>query len=49
MTIKDHFRAMLRERKHHPKGSHEYEWRTNAARKYAWMLRGVPASQWGAL
>ena len=46
MTAKDHFRALMRERRHFPRGHPEHEWRTRAARKFALIVRGVPASKW---
>ena len=46
MTTKDLFRRMLRERRLYPRGSDEWDWRTRAARKYAWILRGVPVNEW---
>lgn len=49
MTMKDHFRALLRERKHYSKGSPDHAWRTRAARKLLASIRGVPAIEWGAL
>lgn len=46
MTARDHFRALMRERRHFPPGSLEHEWRTRAARKLAWMVRGIPTTEW---
>lgn len=40
------FRKMMAERRSFDRGSMEHEWRTNAARKYVWMMRGVPACEW---
>lgn len=39
-------RRMLTERRRFDKDSMDYEWRTRAARKYVWMLRGVPVLEW---
>ncbi len=40
------FRLMLRDRRAFPKGSLDWEWRTAAARKYMWMMRGIPVMEW---
>ena len=49
MTTKDHFKALMGERRMFAPGSVEHTWRTRAARKLAWIIRGVPSSQWGAM
>jgi hypothetical protein len=46
MTARELLRKMLAERRAYPAASMEYQWRTNAARKYVWMLRGVPTNKW---
>lgn len=46
MTMRQHFRQLMHERRDWPRGSAEWEWRTRAARKYLWIHRGVPANQW---
>lgn len=46
MTLRDHFKQMMRERRHYQPGSMEHEWRTRAARKYVWMLRRAPVCDW---
>lgn len=43
------FRRLMRERRGHVIGSAEHEWRTRAARKYVWLMRGVPTNQWSEL
>lgn len=40
------FRLMMAERRHFPRGSLEHEWRTRAARKYVWLMRAVPTTEW---
>ena len=40
------FRAMIQERRIFPSGSLDWQWRTNAARKFLHLLRGVPAKDW---
>ena len=46
MTALDLFREMMRERLKHPKGSLDWQWRTDAARKYLWIHWGVPTTEW---
>jgi hypothetical protein len=40
------FLQMMRERRMFPRGSQEWNWRTRAARKYVWLMRGVPVMEW---
>lgn len=40
------FRLMLRERRAFPRDSLDYEWRTAAARKYLYLMRGIPVLEW---
>lgn len=44
--FRTHFRQMLRERRAYKVGSPDWEYRTRAAMKYLWMMRGVPNNQW---
>ena len=44
--FRTHFRQMLRERRAFPVGSPDWEYRTRAAMKYLWIMRGVPNNQW---
>jgi len=46
MNAKQLFHKMMRERREYPKGSMEWAWRTRAARKYAWLVLGIPTSDW---
>ena len=46
MTAREWFRLMLRERRAFPMDSLDYEWRTAAARKYLWLMRGIPVKEW---
>ena len=46
MTLRDHLRELLTERRDWPRDSAEWTWRTRAARKYVWLLRGVPPKDW---
>jgi hypothetical protein len=47
MTTRAAFRAIMVERRQWPPGSADYEYRTRAARKLVWIMRGVPVDQWG--
>lgn len=40
------FHRMMSERKEYPRNSLDWQWRTNAARKLVWMMRGVPVINW---
>lgn len=46
MTARTLLRQMLAERRAFARGTADWQWRTNAARKYALICRGVPASEW---
>lgn len=46
MNAKQLFHQMMRERREFPRGSLDWEWRTRAARKLAWIALGVPTTQW---
>lgn len=46
MNARDYFKKMMRERRQFKRGSAEHKWRTNAARKYVWIMRRVPVSEW---
>jgi hypothetical protein len=48
MTTRDLFLHMMRERRRFPRDSLDWQWRTAAARKYVWMMRGVPTDEWEA-
>ena len=48
MTERQNLRACLSERRQFPRDSLDYAYRTRAARKYVWIIRGVPASEWVA-
>jgi hypothetical protein len=39
-------RRMLAERRAFPPATADWEWRTNAARKYVNLIRRVPVNQW---
>lgn len=40
------FRSIMAERRAYRHGDPERSWRTNAARKFIWLLRGIPPNQW---
>lgn len=46
MTTREWFRLMLRERRAFPRDSLDWEWRTAAARKYLYLMRGIPVMEW---
>lgn len=46
MTARSLFKQMMTERRQYPRGSSDFEWRTRAARKYVWLMRGVPSAEW---
>ena len=46
MTTREHFRALMAERRNWPRGSADHEYRSRAARKLLNLIRGVPVDQW---
>ena len=40
------FRKLMCDRRAHPRGSPDHEYRTRAARKLVWLMRGKPVSEW---
>lgn len=46
MTTHEYLREILRQRRAYPKGSPDWNYRTRAARKYVWIMRGVPPCEW---
>jgi hypothetical protein len=46
MTTRDHFRALMADRRAWPKGSADHEYRSRAARRLVWIIRKVPAACW---
>ncbi|MCA0846085.1 hypothetical protein [Salipiger thiooxidans] len=46
MTMREHFLRMMTERREWPRGSADWEYRTEAARKYLWLHRGIPTCEW---
>lgn len=46
MTTRTIFRALMAERRSYLRGTPDHEYRTRAARKIVWIMRGVPATEW---
>lgn len=46
MNTRTIFRALMAERRTHPRGTPDHEYRTRAARKLLWAMRGVPTTEW---
>lgn len=47
MTTKQHFKSIMAQRRKHARGTIEHAYLTRAARKLAWIIGGVPVSEWG--
>ena len=45
-TARDLFRRYMAKRRTAKRGSLEHEWITAACRKYVWIMRGVPTTEW---
>jgi hypothetical protein len=46
MNLTTEFHHLMRERRLFAAGSPDHAYRTRAARKIVWLMRGVPASEW---
>lgn len=46
MNARDLFKATMSERRRCARGSADRDYLTRAARKYVWLMRGVPATEW---
>ena len=46
MTTRAHFLALMAERRKCLRGTADHEYRTRAARKLVWIMRGIPSSLW---
>jgi hypothetical protein len=46
MATRDHFRALMRERRAFAPGSVDHTYRSRAARRLVWIIRKVPAACW---
>ena len=40
------FHEVMAERRYWPRGSMDHDYLTRTARKLAWILRGVPTTEW---
>lgn len=45
-NARSEFHRMMAERKAYAPGSPDHEYRTRAARKLVWLMRGVPVTEW---
>lgn len=48
MTTREVFRQVMKERRQWPNGSGDWAYRTRAARRLAWIIRGIPTTEWGS-
>ena len=48
MTARHEFRVVMAERRAFQRGTPDHDYRSRAARKLIWIIRGVPADQWGS-
>ena len=48
MNTRDYFRQTMAERRRwrSRRGGMDWDYLTRAARKYVWIMRGVPVSEW---
>lgn len=46
MNARENFLSLMAERRAFPRGTPEHEYRSRAARKLVWLMRGVPSSEW---
>lgn len=46
MTSRQLFMETMAERRRFKRGSLDHEYLTRAARKYVWLMRGVPTNEW---
>lgn len=46
MTLRENFRLLMAERRLYMRGTPEHDWRTRAARKFIWIMRDVPTTEW---
>ena len=47
MIARAEFHRLMAERRAYAAGTPDHEYRTRAARKLVWLMRGVAISQWG--
>lgn len=46
MTARQRFQQIMTDRRKFPKHSADWQWRTRAARKLAWLMMGRPVEEW---
>lgn len=46
MTLRENFMGLMAERRQYERGTPEHDWRTRAARKFVWIMRGIPTMEW---
>lgn len=46
MTTREHFRALMADRRNWPRGSSDHEYRSRAARRLVWIIKGIPVDAW---
>ena len=46
ITARSEFHRLIAERRQYPRGSADWQWRTQAARKLLWIMQGVPPKDW---
>ena len=46
MTARDTFRSLMAERRQWPRGSADWVYRTRAAMRLVWIIKGKPVEGW---
>lgn len=46
MACRTEFLRVMAERRDYERGSPDHEYRSRAARKLVWIMRGIPAARW---
>lgn len=46
MTTREHFHLTMRERRRVCRNTPEHQYLTRVARKFVWIMRGVPTTEW---
>lgn len=46
MKIREYFRETMAKRRTFERGSLDWEYRTRAAKRFVWLMRGVPTCEW---
>jgi hypothetical protein len=45
-TARTEFHRIMADRRQWPPGSADWEYRSRAARRLVWIIKGIPAEQW---